>query len=204
MEPRIKITAHPGEPCTLGPNWWLFALRGLAALGFGCLALRVPMVTVQALTVLFGAFAAVDGIFHLVSGLNQARRGRRWGGLVAGGVLGIAAGLVMLVAPHWATLGLTLLLWATVSVWAISGGVALIAASTRLRREIHETWMMAMNGAVLVALGIGVMLMFWVNPAASIVSLAFLLGLAGLSAGVLNLLLAYRLFRQTGPAVGTT
>jgi len=44
----------------------------------------------------------------------------------------VAAGLVMLVAPYWASLGLTLLLWSTVSVWSISAGAALIAASSKV------------------------------------------------------------------------
>jgi uncharacterized membrane protein HdeD (DUF308 family) len=199
MEPRFKMTAQSEDLCSLGPNWWVFALRGVLALGFGALAAFTPIATVLAMTIVFGAFATVDGVFHLVSGINQARKGQRWGGLVCSGVLGLAAGLIMLVSPHIATLGLTLLLWATVAIWAMTSGIALIAASTRLRRELHQEWLMTLNGFILVLLGLGVLLMFWLNPAASILSLGFLISLAAISSGVVNLMLAYRLFKCDQP-----
>jgi uncharacterized membrane protein HdeD (DUF308 family) len=199
MEQRFKITAQAFDLCSLGPNWWLFALRGILALGFGGLAVSMPIETVLAMTIVFGAYATVDGVFHLVSGINQAHKRRRWGGLVSSGILGIAAGLIMLVSPHLATLGLTLLLWATVAAWAIATGIALIAASIRLRREIQEEWLMTLNGVILVLLGLGVLLMFKLNPAASIVSLGFFVSLAAISSGVVNLLLAFKLRKDEGP-----
>ena len=198
MEPGFRIT-ETCAGCSLGPNWWLFALRGALAVVFGCLTVFMPIATVLAMTLVFGAFALLDGIFHLVSGLNQARKGERWGGLVLSGALGIAAGLIMLIAPHIATLGLTLLLWSTLSVWAIASGLALVATAIRLRRELEEEWLMTLNGVVLVLLGLAVLLLFWNNPAASLYSLAFVISLAAIASGAVNLLLAYKLFRQDQP-----
>jgi uncharacterized membrane protein HdeD (DUF308 family) len=198
---RFRITSHASaetcEACSLGPNWWVFAVRGALAVVFGCLAVFRPVATIVAITVVFGAYACIDGIFHLVAGLNQARRGERWGGLVLVGVLGITAGLLMLVAPHVASLGLTLLLWSTLAAWAIASGAALIAVAVRLRREIPEEWLMTSNGVVLVLLGAAVLfLLFGSDPATSMYTLAFVVSLASLCCGAVNLLLAYKLFRQ--------
>jgi uncharacterized membrane protein HdeD (DUF308 family) len=200
MIQRIQVTAHPScEPCSLGANWWAFALRGVLAMAFGVLAVAMPIATFQAMTILFGAFATVDGAFHLVAGLNRAQRGRRWGGLVAGGALGLLAGLAMLAAPYWASLGLSLVLWTTVAAWAIAAGCASLQASVRLRREFAEAWLMTLGGLILVLAGLGVLALFWADPAATVVSLARLIGLGAFSAGVVNLALAWRLFRLAQP-----
>jgi uncharacterized membrane protein HdeD (DUF308 family) len=174
----------------------VFALRGLLAVAFGFLTLLRPFATAAALALLFGAFAVMDGAFHLVAGLNRAQRGRRWGGLVAGGVLGIAAGLLALAAPYWTAMGLVLVLWSTVAVWALAAGVALLQAAARLRRVLAEEWLLAMSGLILVLMGIGVLILFWTAPGASVVSLAYLLSLAAFSGGAVNLMLAWKLFRQ--------
>ena len=199
MNQGFKITVQPCEHCSLSPNWWVFALRGALAMVFGCLAVFMPIATVLAMVIVFGAYATIDGIFHLVAGIDQARSGERWGGLVLSGVLGITAGMIMLLAPHLAMASLMLLLWATLSAWAMASGVALITAAVRLRREIHREWFITINGAILLLLGIAVLVLFWNNPEASILTLGFFISLAALCSGGVNLLLANKLFRQTQP-----
>ena len=66
----------------LGPaidHWWVFALRGLAAVIFGILAFAWPGVTLSVLVLFWGAYALVDGIL-----LETARAGVGGAVLVAG------------------------------------------------------------------------------------------------------------------------
>jgi len=45
----------------LGRNWWLFLLRGAAALAFAVLSLLWPGLSLFTLILFFGAYAVVDG-----------------------------------------------------------------------------------------------------------------------------------------------
>lgn len=76
----------------------LLLLRGVAALLFGVAAVVWPEVTVLALALLFGAYALVDGVGMLA---GAVRRGvDLWcrAAYALGGVPGMAAGLVTLLA----------------------------------------------------------------------------------------------------------
>jgi uncharacterized membrane protein HdeD (DUF308 family) len=195
MQESFSFAAQTKYLCSLASNWWTFAARGVLALGFGLLAIFLPIATLLAMTLCTGAYLAVDGVFHLVSGLNEARKGHRWGALVTAGALGLGAGLFMLVSPHLGAVGLALLVWTTLSLWGVLTGTTLLSAALRLRREIPGETLLAVNGVLLLLLGLGVYALFLANPAVGVASLANLVGLAALAMGVLDLVLAFRLRR---------
>ena len=75
-------------------NWGWFMLRGVLALLLGIAAVIFPLSALFAFTMVFAAFAFVDGIASLISGIRGARvRGHRWGALVARGVVEAARNL---------------------------------------------------------------------------------------------------------------
>ncbi|HUG49275.1 MAG TPA: DUF308 domain-containing protein [Candidatus Limnocylindria bacterium] len=127
-------------------DWWLFAVRGVAAVVFGILALAWPEATLAVLVILFGAYAFVDGIALLVAlarGDAFARRDAWAVGIM--GVLGIGAGLVTFVWP-----GLTALtLLYVVAFWAITMGIFQVVAAIALRREIEGEFWMGLGGVVI-------------------------------------------------------
>ena len=56
-------------------DWWVFAVRGIAAIAFGVLAFIWPETTLTVLVFLFGAYVLVDGVALLVA-LARGERGR--------------------------------------------------------------------------------------------------------------------------------
>ena len=52
---------------SLEANWWVFGLRGLISTILGTLAILKPASTMIILTVIFGAYALVDGVFSMRS-----------------------------------------------------------------------------------------------------------------------------------------
>ena len=179
--------------CSLEPNWWVFALRGVLALLFGVAAMFMPAAAVLAMTIVFGAYALVDGVLFLVAGIRKARQGRQWWALVLTGMLGIVAGLIALIAPHVATFALMAFLWTLLGLWAVSTGILKVVAAVRLRREIRGEWLLALDGILSVMLGAAVPLLLVLYPLAGMVALGLLIGAYGLVSGVVLLVLAYKL-----------
>ena len=147
---------------------WIFAVRGLAAILFGVMALAWPSATLAVLILLFGAYALVDGIALLISlargdavaeaCLDVRDHGRPW-----------YRGL----DRHLLRARLTALsLLYIVAVWAIAMGVFQGVAAIALRHEIDgELWMGL--GAIL-SVVFGTLLI--VSPGAGLLTLVWIVG----------------------------
>ena len=105
-------------------NWWVLALRGVAAILFAIIAFFWPEISAAALILLFGVYALVDGIFALVAGLRAARRHGRTTALLVEGILNIVIAVIVFVWPGPALVALIYL----IALWAIVSGVTLVAA----------------------------------------------------------------------------
>ena len=177
---------------TASGSWWALAVRGVAAVLFGLAALIWPSLTLAVLIILYGAYALVDGVFAIVAGLRAGSGTRRWL-LLAEGALGILTGLI---AIFWPGVSAVVLLY-IIAFWAIFGGLLRIVGAVLLRREIDNEWTMALSGILWVLLGI----VLFALPGAGLLSLAWLIGIFALGAGITLIALALRVRSQgsSGP-----
>jgi uncharacterized membrane protein HdeD (DUF308 family) len=178
---------------TLSRHWWALALRGVAAILFGVLALVWPGITVYALVIVFGAYALVDGLFTVAAAFGdrdrtRARGSRAW--LIARGIAGILTGIIAAVWPGITALAL---LW-LIGSWAIVTGVLDVVAAIQLRKQLRHEWLLALSGVLSVLFG--VLLIVW--PDAGALTLIVLIGIAALAFGVALLAFGLRL-RQARP-----
>ncbi len=170
---------------TLADNWWAIALRGVAAVLFGAIALFWPPVAVAALVLLFGAYALVDGIFNLIAAFRAPRRGRPWGMLAFSGIVGVLAGVLTFFWPGLTALALVLV----IAWWAIITGIAEIVAAIRLRKLIQHEWLLGLSGLLSVALGV----LLLVRPGIGAITVAIWIGAYALIFGVMLIALGFRL-----------
>jgi uncharacterized membrane protein HdeD (DUF308 family) len=131
-------------------NWGWVALRGAVAILFGLLTLFRPGITLAVLIMLFGAYALFDGIFMVVSAIANRKGEPRWGTLLFGGLLGIAAGIATFT---WPGITATVLL-TVIALWAIMMGIFEVAAAIRLRKLIDGEWALILAGVLSVAFGV--------------------------------------------------
>jgi uncharacterized membrane protein HdeD (DUF308 family) len=167
-------------------DWWVFAIRGVAAIVFGILAFVWPETTLRVLVILFGAYVLVDGIALLVAlarGETLARRHAWAVGIM--GVLGIVAGVVTFLWPDLTALSLLYV----VAFWSIAMGTFQVIAAIALRRELDGELWMALGGIVSVVFGV----LLIANPGEGLISLVWLVGIWAVVFGVSSLSLAYRL-----------
>jgi uncharacterized membrane protein HdeD (DUF308 family) len=169
-------------------------LRGVLALLLGIGALLFPMSAVFAFTMVFAAYCFIDGIASLVAGVRGAREpGHRWGAMVFSGIIGVLIGILFLLMPLVATLTYSILVLVMLAAWAILTGILEIVAAVRLRREIEGEWLLGLSGAISVLLGVGIIVLAIPNPAASILSAAWLIALFAFGTGLVLVTQALRL-----------
>jgi uncharacterized membrane protein HdeD (DUF308 family) len=165
--------------------WWAIALRGLAAILFGALALVWPTLTLEVLILFFGAYALLDGALSAGSAIANRKHDRTWWWLLLSGLAGVVAGILTFVFP-----GLTeIVLVYFIAARALIVGIAEIAAAVALRREISNEWFLILNGIFAVLFS----LVLFVAPGAGALALVLMIGVYAIIAGVLLLLAAFRL-----------
>jgi uncharacterized membrane protein HdeD (DUF308 family) len=166
-------------------HWWALAIRGGIAIIFGLAALLRPDIALEALILLFGAYALVDGVFAIVGVFGGTRGGTpRWLLLIEG-IAGILAGIIAFVLP-----GLTaVVLLYLIAAWAVVTGIFEIATAIRLRQEIRGEWALIIGGALSILFGV---ILAVIGPVAGLLSLIWLIGVYAVAFGILMLITAFQ------------
>jgi uncharacterized membrane protein HdeD (DUF308 family) len=134
----------------LTKNWWVFLVRGLAAILFGLMAFAWPGLTLATLVIFFGAWALVSGIFAIVGAFSASKHQKEWWVLLLQGILGVGVGALAFWQPGITAISI---LW-YLAFWSIFTGLVEVVTAIRLRREIKgEGWIM-LAGAASVLFGV--------------------------------------------------
>ena len=146
---------------------------------FGIAALLWPRITLDALVLLFGVYALVDGAVALATAVWRAAPGSRlWYAIE--GVAGLAAGGLALAAPAITLIAIVYL----IAFWALFVGAARILAAIELRRApASALWI-----AGFASLVVGALLVIF--PETGALALAVLVGANALVFGAFFVALA--------------
>ena len=136
----------------LGKNWWLLAVAGLllAVLGaFVSLTLSVSDEEQAFFRLLSGTFVLAIALLNIIAGRTAHPK------LLLGtqGVIGVLAGVVVLLAGAWGEWPFTIYFLAF-DCWALCLGLVQIAAAVRLGWEFKLMPLMLASGTLLVVYGI--------------------------------------------------
>jgi len=164
-------------------RWWIVAARGAVSVLFGVAAFVAPEETRQSLLKYFGLFALADGLFTMGAGLASS-----WLSLFLEGFIGIAVGLVTLFAP-----AAFVEMWLVVNIggYAVVTGAIELAGALSLKSKargamVQGDWLLGINGAISLVVGVGLLF----NSAISAAALMNVLGGFALISGVLLLAFA--------------
>jgi uncharacterized membrane protein HdeD (DUF308 family) len=114
-------------------RWGLLIVEGLFDIATGVVAFLWPGLTVIAFVWLIAAWAIVTGGLLTAVGFRlNIDHGRWW--MVLGGLLSLAYGVLMIIAP---LIGAIVLTW-WIGAYALAFGIALVIFSLKLRSRQHE------------------------------------------------------------------
>lgn len=188
--------ARTGVPL-LSRNWGWFVVRGVLALTLGAVAFLFPLSALFAFTMVFAAYAGADGLLSTIAGIRGARRKEeRWWALVLRGIVGIAVAALFVLMPFVATVSYALATLGLLSAWAMLTGVLEITAAIRLRKEIEGEWLLGLSGMLSILLGLAVPMALYMNPPATILSVAWVIAIYAFVAGAALIGLGVRLRRR--------
>lgn len=170
------------------PRWSSLIFRGIVSILFAIVAFAWPGITLAALTLLFGAYAFVDGVTALVVAVQRGAHANRWL-LVLDGLIGIAAGVATLFWPGITFLALVFV----IGIRFVISGALQIAAAVQLKDELRSPVLYGIAGLASLALGV----LAFVVPGITALALLTMLAAFALVFGVMMIALAFRLRRAT-------
>jgi uncharacterized membrane protein HdeD (DUF308 family) len=164
-------------------RWWTVALRGIAAIVLGVIALGAPKLAFLSLVVVFGAFALLDGVLAMGLASRVPRSMRN--AMIGRGLTSLVTGVIALAWP-----GITaFVLLFMIAAWAIVSGILEIVTAIQLRKEIRGEGLLILEGV----LSIGFGLVLFLSPLAGAVVLGIWVGAYALVLGGMMLSSAWRL-----------
>lgn len=166
-------------------SWWMPAIRGTIAIAFGLAALFWPGLTLLGLVTLFAAYALLGGAISILAAARHRKTHDDWWMPLLLGAIAISAGLIALIHPELSVMVLVLLIGAN----ALVGGVLDIAMAIRLRKSLHDEWILALTGLLAILFG----LLVFLFPGAGALAIVWMISIHALVSGILLLSLAVRL-----------
>jgi uncharacterized membrane protein HdeD (DUF308 family) len=165
-------------------HWWLYLLRGIAALLFGVLTIAWPGATVVLLMAFIAAYALVDGLLALMYAFQLRESFPRWWVLLVQGVISVAFGVLAFLNP---TLSLAYIV-ISVCLWMLVASVAQFMLA-RVHREMggSPVWGIV-GGIVTLALAVAAV----VFPGLTFAAVVALVAWFALVIGVISLVIAFR------------
>jgi uncharacterized membrane protein HdeD (DUF308 family) len=170
-------------------NWWVFLIRGIAAVLFGVAVLLWPGIALTSLVLLWGAYAVVDGLFAIVAGIQgRPEVSNRWLAVLEG-VVSIIAGVIAFIWPGITAVALLYV----VAAWAVITGILEVIAAIQLRKEITDEFWLGLSGALSIVFGA----LLFIYPGSGMLSLLWMLGIYSIVFGVATIFLSFRLRGET-------
>lgn len=115
-------------------RWAYLLLNGIVSIAVAAVAFLWPGITIIAFVLLLAAWALVTGVAMLVSAFRlKLTHGRWW--LVAGGIISLVYGVLLVIAP---VIGAVVLTW-WIGAYAIVLGAMLLVLAFRLRTHRSDT-----------------------------------------------------------------
>lgn len=176
------VAVEAVEPPLPSKYWWLLTVIGVLTVIVGFVALIYPGPTLLVVGLLFGIWLLIWGAFAIYRGVADSG-GAGWRVLsVIIGVLGVLAGIVLIVRPGQSVLTLVLV----IGIWWIITGILEFIQGIAVKDHRWTNIILGLIGAVA-----GLIILAW--PGIGLVTLVFIVSFTLIFRGTLEIVLAFQL-----------
>ena len=168
--------------------WWVLLLWGLTFLIAGLCLLFWPVRTAAVLVAIMAAFLLISGIIGAISAVVHRDSG--WGWRLAGGIVGVLVGIILLANPVVGALIIVTAQFFLLALGLIVMGIAIMVGGKYTSDAIGYQWSWGnfFLGVLVVLLGI----FFLLRPLLGIFTLLLLTALVAIIGGVLLIVESFR------------
>lgn len=163
-------------------SWWLALLTGIASVILGLFLVTSPAMSIAVLVTFLGAYWLVRGIFAIVE-IFTGNAAVSWGWLLILGILGIAAGLIVLRNPLYSAVLVPTLVVLLLGIDALIMGVI-----NFVRGFTGSGGWTAVLGVLDVIIGI----ILLARPVSAVLALPIILGILAIIGGVSLIVVSIR------------
>jgi len=167
-------------------NWWISLLLGILYVALAIFLLYNPLATYITLSILFAVFMFVSGLFEIMFAVNNRNNLSSWGWYLAGGIIDLLIGLLLIAVPGLSMEVLPFIL----AFWLMFRGFSGVGTAMDMRRYGTKNWGWILFIAILAI--IFSIAIIWI-PAAGALSFVFITAYAFIAFGIFRIVLAFEL-----------
>jgi len=171
---------------TLQKLWWLTLLRGVILVLLALFVFRHPVNALIGVAIYIGVSLLLTGMLQTGFSISLRDTFPNWGWVLAGGLLDIVFGFVLLSNPALTASTLPFV----VGFWIIVSGIMSFADSFQSKKEGNSLWGLSMVGGVLSVI-VGYFIMS--NIIMGALTITTWMGIGFLIIGIVNIIVGFKL-----------
>lgn len=167
-------------------NWWLSLILGILFVGVAILMMFMPQSSYLALALLFSVCVFVAGIFEIIFSITNKDTLSGWGWYLAGGIIDLLVGILLLVIPGLPEMMIPYLL----AFWFMFRGFSAIGFAVDMQRLGSRDWGWYLVFGILAVI-CAVAIIF--RPIAGAITTVYLVAFSFLFIGIFRIMLSFEL-----------
>ncbi len=171
---------------TLQKLWWFTLLRGIILVILAFFVFRHPVNALMGVAIYIGISLLITGILQTGASIGFRDSFPNWGWILAGGLLDIVFGFVLLSNPALTAASLPFV----IGFWIIVSGIMSFADSFQSKKEGNSLWGLSMLGGVLSVI-VGYFIMSDLIVGA--LTITTWMGIGFLIIGIVNIVIGFKL-----------
>ncbi len=173
-------------------NWWILLILGILMVIGAIWIFKTPIANFAGITMFFSMLIFISGFFSIFFAFSNKEDLDNWGIYLAGGILDIIVGFILLKHPAKAVLIFSVF----IGSWLLFRGISTISTSFKLKKDGVDNWGWVLFMGIFTALFALMAILY--QPLLGGVYLSYMLALGFLFLGITFIFISFQLKKVKG------